>query len=53
MFITDTADAVYRTDDSKPESLMDRLTNVLSDMPQVKVGAFSLTPLELVRLTSL
>ena len=37
MFVTDTVDAVYRPDEWTPESLMDRLAEVVGDLPDTRV----------------
>ena len=37
MFITDTVDAIYRPDDWLPEALLDRLAEVVGDLPAAEV----------------
>ena len=41
MFVTDTVDAVYRPENWFPESIMDQLAEIISDLPDVRVCAFS------------
>jgi len=38
MFVTDTVDAIYKPDDWQPESLMDQLAEVVSNLPTQKRG---------------
>jgi hypothetical protein len=37
MFVTDTIDAVYRPEDWTPESLLDQLAEMVTDLPEPKV----------------
>jgi hypothetical protein len=39
MFVTDTIDAVYRPEDWTPESLLDQLAEMVTDLPEQKVRA--------------
>lgn len=38
IFITDTVDAIYRPDDCEPEALLDRLAEVVGDLPAAEVS---------------
>lgn len=48
IFITDTVDAIYRPDDWYPEAILDRLAEVVGDLPAAEVwDIFFTCPLEL------
>jgi hypothetical protein len=38
MFVTDTIDAVYRPEDWSPESLLDQLAEMVTDLPETRVS---------------
>lgn len=38
MFVTDTIDAVYRPEDWSPESLLDQLAELVTDLPETYVS---------------
>jgi hypothetical protein len=38
MFVTDTIDAVYRPEDWSPESLLDQLAEMVTDLPESKAS---------------
>ncbi|THH33130.1 hypothetical protein EUX98_g1019 [Antrodiella citrinella] len=42
IFITDTVDAIYRPDDCEPEALLDRLAEVVGDLPAADVISIAL-----------
>jgi len=37
MFITDTIDAIYRPNEWHPDALLDQLSDVIANLPQVSV----------------
>lgn len=42
MFVTDTIDAVYRPEDWSPESLLDQLAEMVTNLPEPRVSNHTL-----------